>query len=199
MTLKKIAFFDLDGTITEKDTLFEFLKEFVSRKKILINLIIIFPLIILSKLKFIDSGKPKAFLIFLCLNKIPESQIRKKAEDFSLLRLPQLMRPSMDRRLEWHKMQKHEIVIVSASFDFWIRPWSIKNGYSLISSEINFHDGFITAEMRGKNCKGQEKLRRVKSFFNLQEYEYIYAYGNEKSDRYLLNIAHEAYNNNFNF
>jgi phosphoserine phosphatase len=53
--------------------------------------------------------------------------------------------------------------------------------------------------MRGKNCKGQEKLRRVKSFFNLQEYEYIYAYGNEKSDRYLLNIAHEAYNNNFNF
>jgi phosphatidylglycerophosphatase C len=199
MTPKKIAFFDLDGTITEKDTLFEFLKEFVSIKEIFLKLIYISPIILLSKLKLVDSGKPKAILLFLCLRKIPEGQIKIKANNFNINKLPQLIRPSMLRRLKWHKLHNHQIVIVSASFDFWIQPWCIQNGYSLISSKMKFENGFITSNLEGNNCKGREKLERVKSTFKLSEYDFIYAYGNDKSDKYILDIAHESYYNNFNF
>lgn len=199
MKQNAIAFFDLDGTITEKDTLFEFVREFVSPFKFKLNLLFVIPFLLISKLKIIDSGSVKAFFIYLCIRKVPKEQIVLKAKYFSLNKLPLLFRPSMKKRLEWHKANGHEIVIVSASINFWIEPWATENGYSLISSEMKFENDRITPFLIGKNCKGKEKLRRVKALFNLENYFYIYAYGNEKSDNYLLDIANESYNGVFNF
>jgi phosphoserine phosphatase len=64
---------------------------------------------------------------------------------------------------------------------------------------MKFENDRITPFLIGKNCKGKEKLRRVKALYTLENYFYIYAYGNEKSDNFLLDIANESYNDVFNF
>jgi phosphatidylglycerophosphatase C len=199
MRQRQIAFFDLDGTITEKDTLFEFVKEFVSPITFKFNLLLLIPLLLLAKLNLLESGRVKALFIYLCLRKIEKKQILTKAREFSLYKLPLLARSSMLNRLEWHKANGHEIVIVSASINFWIEPWASKNGYALICSEMKFESERITPFLKGKNCKGIEKLRRVKDAYDFKNYGYIYAYGNEESDNYLLAIANESFNNVFNF
>ena len=54
--------------------------------------------------------------------------------------------------------------------------------------------GNISGKLEGANCYGEEKVRRIKEWF--QTYgvpEYIYAYGDTKGDIPMLTMANEGY------
>ena len=61
-----IAAFDFDGTITTKDTLFDFIKFYVGNKNLFKGLIFLSPILVLYKLGFIrnDIAKQKLFAYF---------------------------------------------------------------------------------------------------------------------------------------
>ena len=59
---RKLYLFDFDGTLTTKDTLFDFLK-FSFSKVYFINYLIFTPFFISSKLKLIEAGKVKEMFI----------------------------------------------------------------------------------------------------------------------------------------
>ena len=48
--------------------------------------------------------------------------------------LEPLIRKKALKEIEWHKENGHDVVIVSASIDLWLKPWCIKNDVALISS-----------------------------------------------------------------
>lgn len=188
-----IAFFDFDGTITERDTLLDFIIYSFGYIKFFSGFIRLIPSLILFKLKIYKNweAKEKAFMIFfsgLSLNRFNEL-----AYDYTMNKLPFILRDNAIQAINTHKSFGDTIVIVSASVDLWIKPWCDKNNLNLISTRLEIKNNHITGKIDGKNCYGIEKLNRILSEYNLSQYEHIYAYGDSKGDKEMLSLAETKY------
>jgi HAD superfamily hydrolase (TIGR01490 family) len=189
----KIAFFDFDGTITEADSTARFIRYLVGDSKFYIGIFLLLPFMFLYILNLISNNSIKQILITYFFKGKNINEFKKHAEYFSLNMLEPLIRKKALKEIEWHKENGHDVVIVSASIDLWLRPWCIKNDIALISSMLEVNDNVITGKTRKKNCYGLEKVIRIKELYNLSEYSYIYSYGNSRGDYEMLRIANESH------
>ena len=189
----KIAFFDFDGTITREDSTIKFIRYFVGDVKFVIGLSVLFPLMILYKLKIINNNIIKQIIISYYFKGKDFEDFKSKAEYFSLNKLNTLIRKKALEKISWHKNNGHTVVVVSASIDLWLRPWCQENGINLISTMLETDNRIITGKTHKKNCYGPEKVARILEKYNLSDYSYIYAYGNSRGDYEMLSIAHESH------
>ena len=189
----KIAFFDFDGTITNKDSLLDFLKFTVGTYKFYILIIFFTPFLLMFKLNIITNQKAKEKMITFFLGKINYKDFKNDACDYSANHLHEILRPKAIERLKWHKKNKHKIVVVSASIDAWIRPWCEKNGYEILATRLEFKENYFTGKFLTKNCYGQEKVNRIKEMYNLNDFENIYVYGDSKGDKEMLEIGNKVF------
>lgn len=189
----KIAFFDFDGTITKADSTARFIRYLVGDSKFFIGILFLLPFMLLYILNIISNNSIKQILITYFFKGKSINEFKKHAEYFSLNMLEPLIRKKALEQIAWHKENGHDVVIVSASIDLWLRPWCIKNDIVLISSMLEVNDNVITGKTRNKNCYGLEKVTRIKELYNLSEYSYIYSYGNSRGDYEMLKIANESH------
>ena len=82
-----------------------------------------------------------------------------------------------------------EIVVVSASAESWIKKWSDSVSASLLASQLEVKGNRITGNIAGRNCNGEEKAIRIKSAYDLSQYDEIYGYGDSKGDKAMLGLA----------
>ena len=47
----------------------------------------------------------------------------------------------------------------------------------------------LTGEFKGKNCNGEEKVKRIKAHLMLSEYDEILAFGDSSGDEAMLSLA----------
>ena len=87
------------------------------------------------------------------------------------------------------------MVVVSASPETWIRPWCEAQGMEAIATRLEEREDRLTGKIAGRNCQGEEKVRRVREIIDLDSYTRIYAYGNSSGDMPMLSLAHERYLN----
>lgn len=186
----RISFFDFDGTITKDDSMFRFIRFAVGDFKFVIGLFFLSPVLILFKLKIIPNYQAKSRMISHFFKGYNIKTFEKLASEFSLNHIDKIVRPNAIEKIQWHKTQGHKVVVVSASIDLWLRPWCEKNNLELIATEIEVLNGLVTGKFKSKNCYGIEKVNRINSIYNLDNYEYIYAYGDSKGDMEMLNLAH---------
>ena len=189
----RIAFFDFDGTITKADSTARFIRYLVGDSKFFIGIFFLLPFMFLYILNLISNNSIKQILITYFFKGKNINEFKKNAEYFSLNMLEPLIRKKALKEIEWHKENGHDVVIVSASIDLWLRPWCIKNDVALISSMLEVNDNLITGKTRNRNCYGLEKVTRIKELYNLSEYSYIYSYGNSRGDYEMLKIANESH------
>jgi HAD superfamily phosphoserine phosphatase-like hydrolase len=84
------------------------------------------------------------------------------------------------------------VYIVTASMRDWVAFWAERYNAEVIGTELEVEDGLLTGRMATPNCRGAEKVARIKEAVDLSEYETIFAYGNSEGDRAMLGIADEA-------
>ena len=95
--------------------------------------------------------------------------------------------------IKLHLEKGHRVVLVSASLEPYLKPWTDKIGIELLGSRIAISDGVLTGSFAGKNCYGKEKERRIKKAYSLEEYDFVYAYGDSRGDKEMLELASEAH------
>jgi len=191
--LAKLALFDFDGTITDADSLFRFIRFFVGDIKFLVGLGLLLPMFIKYKLGVIPNDKAKEYLVTYFCKGIDDKIFNDYAQEYSLSHIDKILRAKAIDKITWHQTLGHDIVIVSASMKCWLKPWCDKHNIQLISTELEVIDNKITGKFSTKNCYGIEKERRVKEIYDLERYEYIYAYGDSKGDEALLSLANESF------
>jgi HAD superfamily hydrolase (TIGR01490 family) len=189
----KIAFFDFDGTITKQDSFIMFLRYCFGDTKFLLGILILFPKIIAYKLKLLSNQNIKTSVLNYFFKNMSAKEFKKKSKSFSLEKIKLIVREKALNKINWHKQNGDLIVIVSASIDYWLEPWCTKNGISLIATQIEIKNNKLTGNLIGNNCFGPEKVARIKLLYNLEDYDYIYAYGDTKGDREMLKIATESF------
>lgn len=93
--------------------------------------------------------------------------------------------------LQQHLSQGHEVYIVSASMAEWIRPWASENGVNRVigtKPEVDA-DGRLTGRFASTNCHGREKVRRLLEREPCRESYDLYAYGDSRGDKEMLEFA----------
>lgn len=188
-----LSLFDFDGTITTGDSLIKFIRFVVGDTKFIWGMTVLSPMLIAFKLKLIPNYKAKQYLLSHFFKGMSERQFLQVSQEYSLKHISSILRPKAMERISWHKKQGHKIVVVSASIECWLKPWCDQNGLELIATRLEFKDGIVTGRMLTKNCYGLEKASRVNEAYNLNEFDYIYAYGDSRGDKELLALADESF------
>jgi len=184
-----LALFDFDGTISSRDSYLRFLW-YLDKSTLLRTCFSSLPQIILYKIgKYPNQKLKETFLeALLCGSQL--SDLHTAAERYCTNILPSIIRLGFWQRLDWHHKNKDEVVVVSASPEFILRPWCQAHGLGLIGTEVEVDfGGRLTGRIAGKNCMGDEKVRRLTNRYKIEMYENVFAYGDTKSDLPMLNLA----------
>jgi HAD superfamily hydrolase (TIGR01490 family) len=189
----KLTLFDFDGTITTEDSLINFIRFAVGDVKFIWGMTLLSPMLAAYKLKLIPNYKAKQFMISYFFKGMSGVMFMKLANEYSLNHIKIILRAKAMEKIAWHKEQGHKIVIVSASIECWLKPWCDENSLDLIATKLEIKNGFVTGKFQTKNCYGIEKTNRIQEEYNLNDYDYIYAYGDSRGDRELLSIADECF------
>jgi HAD superfamily hydrolase (TIGR01490 family) len=194
----KISFFDFDGTITTKDSLADFVKFAVGKQNYYLGLLILSPVLIRYIFNFISNNVAKEKLIYHFFKGWNINRFQQISDKYGLERIDKIIRPKAIEKIKWHQQKGHEVVIVSASMENWLIAWCQKNNLNLISTKLEVKDNLLTGRFSTLNCNGIEKVNRIKEKYCLEDYEVIYAYGDSKGDKEMLNIADKKYYKKFN-
>ena len=190
---KRIAFFDFDGTITTKDTLLEFIRFCKGDFSFLRGFLWNSPYLIAFKLRLISNQLAKEKVLQYFFRNTPVDEFQKQCGLFKHQRLPGLIRSKALDEIRILKEKGTDIVVVSASPENWIKEWAGEMNLHLIASRLEIKDGKITGKITGKNCHGQEKVRRILEAYRLHEYTEVSAYGDSAGDRPMLELAGSCY------
>ena len=188
-----LALFDFDGTITKDDSLLKFIRFVVGDGRFIFGLVVLSPILVAYKLKLIPNYKAKQYMLSWFFKGMSKDAFLKVANEYSLVHIDKILRPKAIEKINWHKNQGHKVVVVSASIEFWLRPWCEKNGLELIATKLEIKDDIVTGKLLSKNCYGVEKVNRIKEIYNLKDFEYIYSYGDSSGDKQMLELAHEKF------
>jgi len=190
-----VAAFDLDGTLTEGGSVFPWLRHVAGRRAVYraaLPLLVPLTIAAIRSGKWADNAKERLFHSLLAGRDLAEVSIASRT--FALEHLAQEGRAPVLTRLEWHRAQGHDIVIVSASPQIYV---------DVMAEALHATGGLgtrlavdarsrLTGSYLGRNCRGQEKLRRLNEWIDARGYSsepVIYAYGNSRGDRRLLSGA----------
>lgn len=188
-----IAVFDLDGTITDKDTYLEFIKYSKGKTGYYLGFLILSPFIVLYFLKIISNHRLKERFFSYFFKGQKYSKIKEEGERFSEIVLPTLCRKSALNVLDWHIDRKHEILILSASADIWLNKWCETNSFQLICTEFELRKNKYTGKLKGNNCYGMDKKTRLRDFLSKNDFSYSYGYGDSQADKYFLELVDQPY------
>jgi len=186
MEKETIAAFDFDGTITTKDTLFDFIYFYWGKPRLIVGLIILSPVLVLYKIGIINNSKAKEILFSYYFKNQDIDHFNMKSDLYSQ-KINIICRKSILQKIEYHKNKKDKIIIVSASISNWIKPWALETGIEKVfATEIQVEKGKITGIFKTKNCFGQEKVNRLLEEYPNRENYILYAYGDSNGDKELL-------------
>lgn len=184
-----IAFFDFDGTITTKDTMFEVIRYQKGSGALYLGFLLLSPLLVLFKLKLVSSHTMKEIFLRYFFKGAAVSTFREKCAAFCRERLPALIRPGALAAIKEHQEKGHQVVIVTASAQDWVGPWCEKINITCIATQLEVKDEQLTGNILGLNCNGDEKVCRIKNEYDLELFENIFAYGDSSGDKAMLAIA----------
>jgi len=189
----RLALFDFDGTITTKDSMVEFIKYAVGKKKYYFGLLRLSPLLIAYKLKLYANDKAKERFLAYFFKELTIKEFQKMVIGYDENELDKIVRKEAIEKIGWHKKQGDEVVVISASMECWLKLWCDRQKVKLIATKLEIENGKFTGKFSTKNCYGEEKVNRLQKLYQTEKYSHIYAYGDSQGDRELLALADEAF------
>lgn len=189
----KVFVFDFDGTITSKDTLWEFLKFSQSKIRLYCGLLLLSPVMGLYVLKIISNGRAKEILFSWFFKGWSLQRFNKACISFSSV-IDRILRSDMMDIILKRKNEGGAIYIVSASIENWIVPWAEKQGITVLATQIetDLSQG-LTGKFKSKNCYGEEKVKRLQAVLPDRKSYCLCAYGDSKGDQAMIDFADEGY------
>lgn len=186
---RTLYLFDFDGTISHKDSLFDFLFKTFGAFSVLIKMLLNFPVLLFFGITNSDKGVVKEKLVSIFLKGKTQEEIMKLGNLYVENYIDSILRPKALEFIKKVKKSNSDLIIVSASLQFWLQPFAEKHNLQLICTKLNYENSICTGKFLGKNCKGIEKVNRIKKVLNLEEYAQIVSFGDSKGDKEMFSIS----------
>jgi HAD superfamily hydrolase (TIGR01490 family) len=188
-----LAVFDLDGTITRRDTLLPFLLYLFGPWGLMVRSLRALPVIARLALGRISRDAAKEAVLRILLRGLHDAELRERGEAFARERMPRLTRGQAMERLAWHRARGHRCALATASLNVYVEPWARAAGFDdVFSTRLEYDDmGRFTGRLAGGNCRGEEKLRRLQAHYGELTRLSAYGYGDSPADRSFLACCKE--------
>ncbi len=193
-----VAAFDLDGTLTDGGSVFRWLGHVAGAARAYraaAELVVPLTLGALRSGPAADGSKERLFARLLEGRDAEEVAAISRA--FIVEHLEHHARPDVVARLRWHQHQGHPTVIVSASPELYVSVAAQRLGVDgAIGTRLATDPtGRLTGHYDGANCRGAEKARRLEGWLATRGGDpKLYAYGNSRGDRRMLERADYPFN-----
>ncbi len=191
---KAIAFFDFDGTITNRDIFWDYTFFRLKNGLSVLKVIYAIPDFALYLTKVLNNEQAKQSIFSKLFKNESLDVFNHSVEKYYQSNLNKRIKKDALDRINWHKNSNQTVCLVSANFDLILQKFAKDNQMQLISTQIQVENNLITGQFATRNCYGEEKTVRIKAAFpNLNSYSRIYAYGDSKGDLQMLDLATEKF------
>jgi phosphatidylglycerophosphatase C len=186
---RPIVAFDFDGTLTTHDSFTAFLRWKAGPWRYLAAAVALLPHLLAFCVRR-DRGRLKAAACARFLGGAPASALADLAERFAVTHAQAMLRPDAVAAWRRWRAQGALLVIVTASPELTVQPFARGLGADLLIGTRLGVDaaGRVTGALDGMNCRGPEKVRRLRAAFG-EGVALAAAYGDTSGDREMLAIA----------
>lgn len=195
--MSKLFLYDFDGTITNKDSLFAFLKHTTTRERYYRKCLFFVPLFFLARAGIVAKASTKEKFIGAFLKGKKREEIEAFSKSFLKTNITSNFYKS--RALDSIKHHKKEgtVYLVSASLDLWLKDIATFLGVGLICTEAKFYEDTFTGKFKTPNCNYDQKPIRVRDEINLNKYTEIIYFGDSNGDLAMRPLTTSFYLNHF--
>lgn len=188
-----IVAFDFDGTLTVRDTFLAFLRWREGPLAYNAGMARLAPALA-AFLVHRNVERLKAAAVRIFLRGLPLSVLEEEAREYATVAAPIMLRPDALKVWRRHRADGARMVIVTASPEIVIAPFARGLGADLLlgTGLAVDQDGRLTGGLKGLNCRGPEKVRRLQEAFGEDVY-LAAAYGDTDGDDDMLDIAEEKF------
>ena len=187
-----LALFDFDGTLYPKDSFTGFIFYTLSKRHIVKKGLKILPWIQAYYLKLYPAHAMRPRLFQSMFKDISANFLQNLAQEYAQ-QLIQNLDQELLQQLRLHQHQGDHIVLVSASIDLYLVPICEFLNIELICTATEIKNGLLTGHYSSEDCSCEQKKLRILQQYNLEDYQYIYAYGNSEEDLDMLSLADHPY------
>ena len=191
-TYKNLALFDFDGTLCKKDSFTGFIFYALSKRHIVKQGLKLLPWIQAYYFNIYPAHAMRPKLFNAMFKDADYTQIQQMAEAYAQLLMHELDAKFITQ-LRQHKSLGHDVVLVSASVDLYLKPLCQLLDINLICTETEVQDGRLTGYYQSADCSRLQKKIRISEHYNIAEYSSIYAYGNSEEDLEMFSLAQYTY------
>jgi phosphatidylglycerophosphatase C len=186
-----LAVFDLDGTITRRDTLLPFLLECLWRRPWRLPRLLWAVPMLCGYLIHRDRGRFKGGLIHATLGGLSRDYLEHCVAQFVPRVLHEGLYAEALRAIEAHRRSGDRLVLMSASTDLYVPLIGHALGFAqTLCTQVRWRaDGRLDGRLATANCQGAEKRRCLEALIARERPARVYAYGNSRDDLLHMRLA----------
>jgi len=196
MAAVRVAIFDLDGTVTRRDTYVDFLLYTLGKRP---ARIIFLPMLawylVVHKTGIRSNHWLKARYLGAVAGGLSKAQLAEICGQFvGRTMASNVKQPALDE-LARLRSEGYKLVLATASFGFYVRSLSVELQFDeVLCTEARFDgDDKLTGELDGKNCIGAEKANRITALLIERGWgEAELGYSDSKVDLPMLELVSRA-------
>jgi phosphatidylglycerophosphatase C len=180
-----VAAFDFDGTLARRDTMVPFLLRTHGWHRVVAATG-------LTCVRIRERDALKVAVVGRLFRGMPATRLQELGHAYAQT-LPDLLRPELVERVQWHKQEGHAVVVVSAGLTAYLEPLGDHLELDHVMG-VELHadeQGVLTGQViGGVNNRGPAKVARLRSWIDAHygpgtEVE-LWAYGDSSGDEDLL-------------
>jgi len=195
---RRVAAFDVDGTLTTADCVVPFLRR-TAGTPTLVRRMLRSPLGLAGAGLRRDRDALKTASAAATFRGLPVEVVEADAREFAREVYDNRLRADVVASLHGHLRAGDTVVLVSASFEVYLRPLAdLLGAHDVLAVRLEVDDsGILTGRLDGPNCRGPEKVVRLHHWLDLhaggRSGVHLTAYGDSSGDRELLADADVAH------
>ena len=195
MNSGNLAVFDLDGTITRRDTFGPFLWGFLWRRPWRLARVLLALPAAVRYLFDRDRGAFKGSVIHALLGWAQRGSVERWAERFVAGLLDQGLYGEALGAIAMHRARGDRLLLMSASTDLYVPRIARALGFDeIICTEVRWRaDGRLDGRLATANCRGEEKRRCLAAVIARDAPGRVYAFGDSRADLAHMQLVQEAY------
>ncbi len=195
--LVRVAAFDVDGTLTGADCVVPFLRRIAGTRR-LVQRLARHGVGLGSAAVKRDRDEMKALSALAAFRGLSMAEIEAEGSIFAASVFADGLRSDVVEQLRVHQHNGDTVVLVSASFEVYLRPLAeLLGADAVLGARLEVDpEGIATGRLDGANCRGPEKVRRLHAWLDEvgagRSGAHVTAYGDSAGDRELLADADDA-------